>query len=93
MTSNIFVTPLVDNQLRLYPNPNTGNFILGFDKGSNYQIINLSGQVVKTGVLDPNFSSNNLKYQTITCTELNNGFYFIKVIGEGGVLTLKFLKQ
>ena len=63
------------------------------DKGSNYQIINLSGQVVKTGVLDPNFSSNNLKYQTITCTELNNGFYFIKVIGEGGVLTLKFLKQ
>ena len=93
LTSNIFVTPLVDNQLRLYPNPNTGNFILGFDKGSNYQIINLSGQVVKTGVLDPNFSSNNLKYQTITCTELNNGFYFIKVIGEGGVLTLKFLKQ
>ena len=83
----------VEEHLKIYPNPNTGKFILKYKNGSQYQILNVSGQIVKTGSLDSSFSDNNLKYQNITCTGLDRGIYFIQVMGEYGIQTLKFLRH
>jgi len=93
LTSAIFTRPAVDYKLKIYPNPNTGKFILEFEEGIQYQIMNLSGQVVKTGALNTGSSANNLNYQNISCDELKTGFYFISVMGERGFQTLKFLKH
>lgn len=48
-------------------------------------------QVVAEGSLD-RASSGDLNHQTISCTHLRDGFYFIQVAGPRGAQTVKFVK-
>jgi hypothetical protein len=69
--------------ISIYPNPvNTELHITNGGENSNYQMVNLLGEVVKKGQV----SSSN----TINITELNSGVYFIKI---GNNKSLKFIKR
>ena len=93
LTTAVFDQRPVDYQLRIFPNPNAGQFVLQFKEGRRYQILNVFGQVVKTGSLDRISSDDELNFQIISCSELKTGFYFINVMGEHGSQTLKFVKR
>lgn len=93
LTSNIIMPQLTDYQLNVYPNPNNGEFILEFEKGESYQILNISGNVISEGILTPDFSQNGLNYQKINLENIPKGMYFLKVIGEEGIQTFKIMSE
>lgn len=92
LSNGIFTPTVADYRLNIFPNPNSGQFILEFEKGENYQIVNISGQLIAQGDLNPSYSNNGLNYQNIEMPEMPNGLYFVKVIGEHGIQTVKFMK-
>jgi len=62
--------------LKVYPNPNNGNFTIKANGKVNYQIFNSVGQLVMSG----NFTDET----QIKAEGLNQGVYFLQLIGEQG---------
>ena len=60
-----------NNQLSIYPNPNSGNFTIGYTTAIELNLVNELGQLVKTISLN---ASNN--YQT-SVSNLAKGVYFV----------------
>jgi len=82
-TLSISDSELVNNKLKLYPNPSTNYIkISGITNTKNYKIINEIGQEVLSG--------NIIDNQEIDIKILNNGFYFMK-LDNGSIL--KFMKE
>ena len=74
------------NNLKVYPNPNNGNFILEIDNKSEISIINLVGQEIAKLELEAGENQINLG-------NIVNGIYFIKVSNKNYSKTLKITKE
>ena len=66
----------ITTSVKVYPNPNNGTFSIEACGRNRYAIYNNLGQCLKTG----NFEDNT----QITATDLPEGIYLLKVIGESG---------
>jgi len=85
----ILNTSDINNEsLNLFPNPTSGLFKIknaqDFD-GFNYKIINMTGKVLKEGLIDGNY---------IDLSDHENAMYFLKVFKQGKLkFTKKVIKQ
>lgn len=73
-------------EIGIYPNPTSYQITIDYGgfQIKAISIINTSGKLVKT------FFSN---IKTINVSDLPNGIYFLKLIGEENVFNIKFIKQ
>lgn len=69
----------------MYPNPVNELLILDLIENANYAVLNLGGQILKQGVLTKGENKLDL-------SNLNSGFYFIKVETNERSITKKFIK-
>lgn len=84
--------PVDFGALKVSPNPGTGEFYISLptDKvPANIIILNSLGQVVDAWLHEENFSTEVL----VDITGQPNGMYFAKVMMNGQVQTVRFLKQ
>jgi hypothetical protein len=72
----------------VYPNPNTGLFIIELNNGSvkTIEVMDLTGRIVLT-----NTSSNDK--MDFNINSLSNGVYFVKVQSNNSVEVIKIVKQ
>jgi len=81
--------PIVDSALLLYPNPTSGVVTLEIpevEKGWTYQIIAVTGQILKLGTINTPTSSLNLK-------GLSNGVYFIQLTSKQETEAIGVIKK
>ncbi len=81
--------PVLDSALLLYPNPTSGEVTLEIpevEKGWTYQIIAITGQILKLGTINSPISNLNLK-------GLSNGVYFILLTSEQQTETIGVIKK
>jgi Secretion system C-terminal sorting domain len=79
--------------LRIFPNPNAGNFSVELpeaaEPGMVFRIINLTGQVLQEQQIQTGVTT-----QAVEANELPAGLYFLQIVSEGKVLAeQKFVKQ
>lgn len=74
--------------IELYPNPNTGIFIIELNNGLNktIQVTDLTGRIV----LEDNTTSDKFN---VNINTLVNGIYYVKVISNNAVEVFKVIKQ
>ena len=74
--------------IELYPNPNTGIFIIELNNGLNktIQVTDLTGRIV----LEDNTNSDKFN---VNINALVNGIYYVKVISNNAVEVFKVIKQ
>jgi hypothetical protein len=78
--------PAGHDTLALWPNPATDrleSFVSGISADIRYQVIDIGGRIVATGVYSA----------SIDITGLEAGMYFLKVSGEGKSLMNMFIKR
>lgn len=73
-------------QSAIYPNPVEDNLYLRTDKNTGYQIIDIMGNIIETGKTSKVISSFDV-------SELQKGVYFFKLMQNGEVITLKFIRK
>ncbi|MCR5115286.1 MAG: DUF2436 domain-containing protein [Bacteroidales bacterium] len=71
--------------LSIFPNPATTVLNVEAEGYSNVQLVNVLGQVV--------YSANVTSNMQINVSNLDNGVYFVRVAGENGTTTQKFIKK
>lgn len=72
---------VLTSDLKVYPNPNNGDFILTTSTDINLNIVNSLGQLVKT------VSLNESNSRQLTISNFANGIYYI--VGQEGDQTIK----
>lgn len=75
------------SNLNVYPNPVMNELNVSFPSIREIQIIDVSGKTISS-----NYFQNEDKIN-LSVSELQNGIYTMKVITEGGVASMKFLKN
>lgn len=81
------IESVIANSLVVYPNPTSSVLNISADgKFTNYEVVNLLGQVVISSEV------SNSTFQVNT-TSLNSGVYFIRLSGEGFTVTKKFVVE
>ena len=78
------------SDLRVYPNPNDGNFVLEYESGDRYEVLDVAGRVLASGSL-PAVVQHAGGVYTFDISTLNQGIYFLKVSGEKGSSIEKFV--
>lgn len=77
-----------------YPNPAKSELQLNLNgksqKGANYSVVDLTGKVVKNGQLAELEKEGKA---ILNISDLNSGLYLLKVAGQNGVQTIKFVKE
>jgi len=78
-----------NNIFSLYPNPNSGEFTIEFDKlqNANCQIYDVQGRLVFKEQISINQKSKSISL------DLNSGVYYLRLLNENGVFTEKFIVQ
>ena len=78
------------NTFQVFPNPATNQLFLKTERTDiyelQYQILNISGQIVQNGIINP---SEN---QGITLNDFAGGVYFLQLQSDEAMETLKFVK-
>ena len=69
----------------IYPNPATTVLNVNAEGFNTIEIVNLLGQTV--------YTANTTSNMQINVSELNNGVYFVRMNGENGTATQKFIKK
>lgn len=85
MSNNISI----ENKIKIYPNPTTGNFTANVEKfatGDLIQVLDYSGKVI----LEKNINTNRIE---LNIAEMANGLYFVKVISADGISMEKLIKN
>jgi hypothetical protein len=80
-------------QIRIYPNPNTGDFTVDLSEltvdGTSLRIVGLHGQLLSEQKI-----VNNNPLQNVDATRLPEGMYILQIISEGRVTAVsKFVKM
>ncbi len=78
---------ILDSQLStliMFPNPVTNSLFIESGNGLNYNITNLAGQMVKSGIL----REKNVSFQ-----DLSSGIYFISLFNNESQITKKIIKK
>lgn len=80
-------TGIVENEteMTIFPNPATSVLNVKAEGFNTVEIVNLLGQVV--------YSANATDNMQINVSNLNNGAYFVRMIGANGATTQKFIKK
>ena len=74
-------------ELKCYPNPTSGNFNISYNKPiSEYSIISLSGQTIERKRVDS-------KDFQIDLSSLSEGSYFLKIVSNNSIKTIKVVKK
>ena len=73
------------NTVSIYPNPATTVLNVVAEGYNTIEIVNLLGQTV--------YAANATNNMQINVSNLNNGVYFVRVNGENGTTTQKFIKK
>lgn len=79
----------IENKIKIYPNPTTGNFTANVEKfatGDLIQVLDYSGKVI----LEKNINTNRIE---MNIAEMANGLYFVKVISADGISMEKLIKN
>jgi hypothetical protein len=75
LAQKIFIN---ESLISIFPNPNTGQFkyqlINLYTNDLEYAIVDITGKIIKTGILEKNTKSGNIS------TNLSSGLYYIRVI-------------
>jgi hypothetical protein len=61
--------------LKFYPNPIQHDLIIETDKTVDYELYNLQGSLIYSGIVDSK--------QTLDCTNLQSGIYMLKIGNKG----------
>lgn len=90
-TDNFDVFVNEETTIKIYPNPNHGAFIIEFttqeiQKESYYKLMDISGNLIKDGVLNSNQTHIKLR-------KSNTGIYFLQIIAGQQSKTYKILIQ
>jgi uncharacterized Ntn-hydrolase superfamily protein len=80
------------SKLRLFPNPATDELILSIDNSVILKSISVYDANGKQVIQRDNFEVHDLQ-QKIDVSQLPSGIYFLKVVSEDGITSLKFVKQ
>lgn len=83
--TTIGINENTQSNLRIFPNPCTNMLNVSAENYNKVELINLLGQVVYTN------SINN--FAEINVSNLNNGVYFVRLSGENGTTTQRFIKK
>lgn len=59
----------------IYPNPANDQITIAGIEKAQYEIVNIQGQVVMSGMIENDF-------ETINTSNLNQGSYFVRIVGE-----------
>lgn len=82
-----------ENSLSIYPNPVNDNLFISLNDignwNGNVEIYNVTGKLVYSNKLNV----NSEKTSSINISDLPDGFYTIKVIGENGTFVSKLIKD
>ena len=83
VNTSILNNEILKEEYLIFPNPST-DFITvkSLNPVIAYEIINLSGKTIKTGISDVEIEIKNL----------DNGIYFIRINSENNYQVLKFIK-
>ncbi|MDZ4664187.1 MAG: T9SS type A sorting domain-containing protein [Bacteroidota bacterium] len=73
-----------DVQIDIYPNPNTGNFVINAPEGSVVKIVNTLGQEIATYTITNSEQKTHLN-------ECKNGIYFLMISSKGKHSCKKFV--
>ncbi len=87
--ANISELPTPNSELKIFPNPNNGEFTISLNKISNNtyaEIYNCLGQVV---IRKPLAEANT----KINLSEQANGIYFVRIVDENSSITIKLIKE
>tara|TARA_B100000809_G_C15059244_1_gene501746 strand:+ start:243 stop:1355 length:1113 start_codon:yes stop_codon:yes gene_type:complete len=87
--TGIFSSRLKENRLNLYPNPNSGKFVIDFDYlniNTQVEIYNLIGEKV----FKENITKNKL---SIDISDKPKGIYLVKIINNTNIQTKKIVTQ
>lgn len=79
--SNSIKTASIENEIKIYPNPNNGNFIIEVSQANQYSMIEIFDNVGK--------SSNQIPLTlplTRISMDLKSGIYFIKLYKKGEII-------
>ncbi|MGC4041219.1 MAG: zinc-dependent metalloprotease [Flavobacterium sp.] len=82
----------LQNQFKLYPNPNKGTFTLEFKDFSNsfsVQVFDMTGKVI----YENNYDQSSSLTQTIKLDKPASGVYFINVRSDKGLVTKKLIVE
>ncbi len=84
LVSQMIVTP----GFNVYPNPNTGSFIIETNTtiSKQVEITDLTGRIVKSETSDEPRISMDIK-------DLANGIYYVRVVTDGATHVVKIIKQ
>ena len=84
---------IVASNVKLYPNPSIGNFIVSFKTAveSDYQIeiVDITGRTVNVMTGETNYGENEVLFDA----DLPDGVYIVKVIVEGDVSTSRLVMR
>jgi len=80
------------SNLRLFPNPATDELILSIDNSVVLKSLSVYDANGKQVIQLDNFEVHDLQ-QKINVSQLPSGIYFLKVMSEDGMTSLKFVKQ
>ena len=72
-------------EINIFPNPTSSDFVLTNCENAEFQILDINGTIIKTGLI----TSNN---QTINIDDFSSGCYFIKLFVRNNLVTKKIIK-
>ncbi len=85
-----FIKQFITNQIQVFPNPNSGDFVVNMPlnyKDGILQITDVAGKnILKQNIIN----TNNLQIKLSNC---NTGIYFITISKNNFVAHAKFIKQ
>lgn len=81
----VSISDYTENTCNIYPNPAANILNIDAEGYDSYQITNLLGQIVLTDAM------NN--HAQINISQLKNGVYFVRLNGDNGIYTRKFVKK
>ncbi len=75
--------------VQVFPNPSNGIIWLEYSEGEKFELINLQGQLLQSGVLNPAFNHSDYQVAKLDLSNATKGIYIIKIIGANKVGTAK----
>ncbi len=81
-------TPALQQKIKLYPNPTTGDFVVATKdlKISEIRVVNIMGQTIK-------FLSSPDAVQTVSLADMPQGTYFVQITADNAFTTVKVEKN
>jgi hypothetical protein len=77
--------------LKVYPNPNTGEFTLLSNSEGQFQLLDLSGRIISEGILKTTDSQQGMHAYSFKYPNLSRGLYLLNVFNDRGRQAVKII--